>query len=195
MAYTHSPTARAVLRSLVPVICPPEAHALADAIVDHMALTIGASPALIQRALAAGLLSYDLAALPFFGRRAQHLSPERAERYYGAWERGPTPLNTQFAHALNQLMSLSCYEQPELCERVGFRPAPWIDEVARKRLTVFRDDVRRQEAQVLAPDPLRPGVDVRSMATGVGPAGFAGGRGGPGGNDVRALRARLGRAG
>jgi hypothetical protein len=33
--------------------------------------------------------------------------------------------------------------------------------VRRKRLTVHRDDVRRQEAQVLAPDPLRPGVQVR----------------------------------
>ena len=31
-----------VLRSLVPVICPPEAAPLADAIVEHMALTLGA---------------------------------------------------------------------------------------------------------------------------------------------------------
>ena len=44
-AYRHSSTARAVLRSLVPVICPPEAALLGDAIVEHMALTLGASPA------------------------------------------------------------------------------------------------------------------------------------------------------
>ena len=39
-----------VLRSLVPVICPPEAAPLADAIVDHMALTLGASGALLGKA-------------------------------------------------------------------------------------------------------------------------------------------------
>lgn len=158
--YRHSPTGAAVLHSLVPVICPPEAHGLADAIVDHMALTIGASPPLVRKALGAGLLTYDLGAIPFHGRRAHKLSPERAEKYFASWEHGPTPLHVQFAHALNQLMSLSCYEQPEILESLGYLPEPWIAEVRTKRLTVYRDDVRRQEAQILAPDPLRPGVRV-----------------------------------
>lgn len=157
---TLSPTSHAVLCSLVPVICPPEAHALADAIVDHMALTIGASPPLLRRALAAGLLTYDLGALPLYRRRAQRLTGDAAERYFSSWEHGITPLHVQFARAVNQLMSLSCYEQPAILERLGYRPGPWIEEVTRKRLTVYRDDVRRQEAQVLAPDPLRPGVHV-----------------------------------
>jgi hypothetical protein len=159
--YRHSPTAEAVLRSLVPVICPPEAHHLAGAIVAHLALTLGASPPLVRAGLAAGLVAYDLGAVPRHGRRARHLSSEAAERYYAAWEHGPTPLHVQLARALNQLLSLSCYEQPEMMERVGYRPGPWIEEVRRKRLTVFADDVRRQEAQVTAPDPLRPGVRVR----------------------------------
>jgi hypothetical protein len=159
--YRHSRTARAVLRSLVPVICPPEAHALADAIVAHLALTLGASPPLVRAGFAAGLVAYDLGALPRHGRRARHLSPEAAERYYASWERGSTPLQVQLARAINQLMSLSCYEQPEMMERVGYRPGPWIEEVRRKRLAVYAGDVRRQEAQVLAPDPLRPGASVR----------------------------------
>lgn len=162
--YRHSETARAVLRSLVPVICPPEAHALADAIVDHMALTLGVSPPLIRRGFAAGLATYDAGALPRYLRRARHLAPEAAERYYASWEHGPTPLHVQLARALNQLMSLSCYEQPAMMERVGYRPGPWIDEVRRRRLTVYAADVRRQEAQVLAPDPLRPGVQVHAPA-------------------------------
>ena len=58
-------------------------------------------------------------------------------------------------------MSLSCYEQPEMMERLGYRPAPWIAEVTQRRLTVYRDDVQRQDAQILAPDPLRPGVRVK----------------------------------
>ncbi len=149
-------TMRAVLKSLVPVICPPEAAPLADAIVDHMGLTIGALPLLVSRGLAAGLHTYDLGALPRYFKRAQALSPEKAEAYYASWEHGITPLHVQFAKALNQLMSLACYEQPEMMERVGYRPGPWIEQVTKKRLTVFADDVKKQDAQILAPDPLRP---------------------------------------
>ena len=50
-----------------------------------------------------------------------------------------------------------------MMERVGYRVALWIDKVTQKRLTVFRDDVHKQEAQILAPDPLRSGVDVRAL--------------------------------
>ena len=53
-------------------------------------------------------------------------------------------------------MSLACYEQPEMMKAVGFEPEPWIAEVTKKRLTVYADDVRKQEEQILAPDPLRP---------------------------------------
>lgn len=151
-----TPTMRAVLKSLVPVICPPEAAHLADAIVDHMALTIGALPSLMAKGLAAGLHTYDVGALPRYGRRAQALSPEKAEAYYASWEHGITPLHVQFAKAINQLMSLACYEQPEMMDRCNYRPGPWIEQVTKKRLTVYADDVRKQDAQILAPDPLRP---------------------------------------
>ena len=164
MTYQHSRTGRAVLRSLVPVICPPEAQAIADAIVDHMALTIDASPALLQKGLAAGFVTYDLGALLRYGRRAHRLEGAKAERYYASWEHGPTPIHVQFARGINQLMSLSCYEMPEMMERVGYRPAPFIAEVTQRRLTVYRDDVRKQEAQILAPDPLRPGVRIAKRA-------------------------------
>ena len=167
MSYVHSPTGRAVLRSLVPVICPPEAHALADDIVDHMALTLGASPAIIGRGFAAGLVTYDLGALPRFARRAHRLDGRRAEQYYVSWDHGPTPLHRQLARAINQLMSLSCYEMPQMMERVGYRPASWMDEVTKRRLSVYRDDIRKQEAQVLAPDPLRPGVRIAKRVRGV----------------------------
>jgi hypothetical protein len=159
-AYRHSTTSRAVLRALVPVICPPEAAALGDAIVEHMALTLAASPAMLQRGFAAGLVAYDLGALPRHGRRARALRGDRAERYFASWEHGPIALQVQLARGINQLMSLSCYEQPEMMERLGYRPAPWIAEVTARRLRQYGDDARRQEAQILAPDPLRPGVRV-----------------------------------
>ena len=139
-----------VLRSLVPVICPPEAAPLADAIVEHMALTLGASGQFVGKAFDAGLVAYELGAIARFGRRAHALTGERAERYYRYWENSP------FGRAINQLMSLACYEQPEMMRAVGYEPAPWIAEVTKKRLTVYADDVKRQDAQILAPDPLRP---------------------------------------
>lgn len=160
MTYRHSATGRAVLRSLVPVICPPEAHVIGDAIIDHLALTLDASPVMLQKGFAAGLVTYDLGALPFYRRRARSLTGDAAERYYASWEHGPTPLHVQFARAINQLMSLSCYEMPAMMERVGYRPGPWIEEVTQRRLTVYRDDIRKQDAQIIAPDPLRPGVRV-----------------------------------
>lgn len=159
--YRHSSTARAVLRSLVPVICPPEAARLGDAIIDHMALTLAAGPAALARGFAAGLVTYDLGAVPRYARRARSLTGDRAGRYYAWWSHGPTPLHRQLARGINQLMSMSCYEQPEMMARLGYRPAPWIAEVTERRLTVFRDDVRRQTEQILAPDPLRPGVRIK----------------------------------
>lgn len=160
--YRHSETGRAVLRSLVPVICPANAIEHTEAIVDHVALTLGAAPPMLRRGFGAGLATYDLGALPRYRRRARTLSGDQAERYFASWEHGPTPLHTQFARALNQLMSLACYEQPAMMDRIGYRVGPWMEEVTRKRLTVFATDVRKQAVQILAPDPLRPGVDVRN---------------------------------
>ena len=156
MSYRHSDTTRAVLRSLVPVICPPEAEPLADAIVDHMELTFGAVPPLVARGFATGLVAYDVGALPRYFRRARALTGERAERYYRSWEHGLTPMHVQLARAVNQLMSLACYEQPEMMEAVGYRVAPWIEEVRGKRLRVFAGEIAEQERKILAPDPLRP---------------------------------------
>ncbi len=162
-AYEHTTLGRKVLISLVPVICPPQFVHLADAIVDHMALTLGASPAILRTGFGAGLLTYDLGALPFHRRRAHKLTGDAAERYYASWEHGPTPVHVQFARALNQLMSLSCYEQPEAAEAVGYRVGPWIEEVRHKRLTVFKDDASKQAQQVLAPDPLRPAFRMDAL--------------------------------
>jgi hypothetical protein len=53
-------------------------------------------------------------------------------------------------------MSLSCYEQPAMMEAVGYRVGPWIAQVTKQRLRVFADDIRTRDAQILAPDPLRP---------------------------------------
>jgi hypothetical protein len=155
-----------VLRSLVPVICPPEAADLADDIVEHVALTIDASGSILRRAFDAGLAAYDVGALPRYLRRAHNLSPEQAEKYYTSWEHGITPMHRELAKALNQLISMSCYSQPKMMEAAGvdYHPAPWIAEVTKKRLTVFADDIKKQDDRILAPDPLRPAVRKKEVA-------------------------------
>jgi hypothetical protein len=162
-SYRLGRTARAVLRSLVPVVCPPEAAPLTAAILDHAELTLGALPPTARRALALGLAAYDAAAVARFGRRARRLAPRDADAYFAAWERLPTPVPGLITRAAKQLLCLACYEQPAMMERVGYRPAPWIAEVSRQRLADHGLAAERQAAAVLAPDPLRPGVDVRAL--------------------------------
>jgi hypothetical protein len=147
---------RRVLRGLVPVICPPEALPLTSAIVEHVVLTTSAMPPLLRRAFVTGLATYDLGSLPRFRARSHKLTGDAAERYYTSWLHGVTPVHHQFARLLNQLISMSCYEQPEMLAAIGVRIEPWIEEVKKKRLTVYADDIKKQEAQILAPDPLRP---------------------------------------
>ena len=156
MTYRHSESTRRVLRSLVPVICPPEAEAIADAIVDHMALTIGVAPSLVQKAFALGAATYDVGALPHYRKRAHKLTGDAADAYYESWVHGPTPVHKQYATIVNQLMSLSCYEQPLMMEAIGFRLAPYVEEKKKHRLAVFGDEIKKREIDILAPDPLRP---------------------------------------
>ncbi len=159
-----STTGRKVALSLVPVICPPEYVHFANEIVAGFELTIGASPQVLRTGVSAGFAAYDLGALPRYRKRAHKLSGDDAEAYFASWEHGITPFHVQFARALNQLISLGCYDVPEVLEKIGYRPGPWIEEVTRKRLTVYAADVRKQEIQILAPDPLRPGVRVNSVS-------------------------------
>jgi hypothetical protein len=151
-------TARAVLRSLVPVICPADAVPLADALVDHVALTLGASPTGLQAGFVAGLHAYDAGAIVRYLRPARALAGARAERYYQSWEHAALLPQRRLAQAFNQLLSLACYEHPTMAEQVGFRPAAWIDKVKRRRLVVHAADIDAHARSLVAPDPLRPPI-------------------------------------
>jgi hypothetical protein len=151
-------TARAVLRSLVPVVCPPEASTLANAISEHVLLGIDSMPSALRHGFFAGLVTYDLGALPRHRKRARALTGAAAEAYFASWERSRMPLFAELAHTLNRVLSLSCYEQPEMAAAIGFHPAAWIDRARTRRLAVYSDDIRKQAEQILAADPLRPSV-------------------------------------
>jgi hypothetical protein len=62
-------------------------------------------------------------------------------------------------------------------ERLGYTPQQWIDHVKRRRLTVYADDVRKADAAILAPDPLRPPVRKAPPASEAKPTSVPIGRG------------------
>jgi len=168
-AYRHPAAVRRLLDSLVGVVCPPEVVelGLGPDLVDHVELTMSALPVRFRQALVAGLLTYDLSALAWWrarGRRAHALPPELAERWYERWHHGWTPVERELARGVAQLLKMACYEHPTMQERLGYRPAAWIDQVSRRRLTVYGDEIRAAAAAVTAPDPLRP--PVKRAATG-----------------------------
>ncbi len=169
MSYQHRPLIRRVLASLVPVVCPPDARelGLTDAIVDHVELMMGALPGPFRHGLVLGITTYDVTAvgwLPGRGRRAHRLSPELAERWFARWEHGVTPIERELAKGVGQLLKLACYEQPAMQARIGYTPTAWIDQVKRRRLEVYGDDVRKAEAAVIVPDPLRPPIKKQERA-------------------------------
>jgi hypothetical protein len=163
MSFQFNSTSRAVLRSLVQVIAPAKYQHLASDIIDHVQSTLAPSGPVLHAAFELGLRTYDLGALPLYRKRAQNLVGDAADHYFEKWEHGPGPC-FQLARGLNQLMSLATYEQPFVKHQIGYEVEAWIEQVKRKRLTVFRDEIRQQDAQIIAPDPLRPGVRVTSAA-------------------------------
>lgn len=165
-AFPHPPYVRKVLRALVPVVCPPAVVELGieDAVVDHVGATMTTIPPVLLRGLYAGLRAYDLGArihFPARGRRAIQLDGEVADGYFHSWLHGPTLLHRQLATRVMQMMVLAYYEQPAVLDRLGYTPGAWIDEVTRRRLKVYGDDVARAAARITAPDPLRPGAGVK----------------------------------
>lgn len=160
--FAHPAHVRRTLRALVPVICPPEVAELGieDDVVEHVGGTMQTVPPLLLRGLYLGLGVYDLGARIFpaaRGKRAHQLTGEVADAYFSSWLHGPTLIHRQLATRVMQMMALSYYEQPAVMARLGYTPGAWIDEVTRRRLKVYGDDVARAASRVTMPDPLRPG--------------------------------------
>jgi hypothetical protein len=157
--YKHPRHVRLVLESLVPVLCPPEATelGLAGKIVDHAEQTMGVLPSLFRAGLLAGLTTYDQSARLWptaRGKAAHDLPLHLRSRWYLRWLGGMTPVQREFAKAVKQVIVLAHYEQPEIQERIGYKPQQWIDQVKKRRLEVYTDDIARHEASITAPDPL-----------------------------------------
>lgn len=165
--YRHPGPVRDLLGTLAVVVCPPQAIELGllDDIVEHVELSMRASPAGVRVALLAGLSGYELASMVWpghWGKRASKLSEEQAEAYFAAWYHSPLAPQHEFAKGVKSLIALACYEQPAMMEAIGYTPAAWIDKSIKYRLDTYSDAIAKRERDILAPDPL-PNVQPKAQ--------------------------------
>ncbi len=169
-AYAHSPRNRRLLRSLVPVVCPPEVERLGvvDAVVDHVGLSMRAFPTPLRRALVLGLTTYDLGAAAWpraRGKTASRLPRHRAADWYALWWRSPLLPQRELVKAVKALMAIAYYEQPAVQAELGYAPQAWIDRVKVKRLDVYGEAIRKHDRSLIEPDPLPSSLAARRAAT------------------------------
>lgn len=168
--YSHSPRIRRLLRSLVPIVCPPEVERLGvvDAVVDHVGLSMRAFPAPLRRALLLGLTTYDLSAAAWpraRGKTASKLPRHRAAGWYAFWWRSPLLPQRELAKAIKMVMAIGYYEQPAVQAELGYAPQAWIDQVKGRRLEVYSEAIRKHDRSLIEPDPLPSSLAARRAAT------------------------------
>jgi hypothetical protein len=130
---------------------------LLDDIVEHVELSMRASPAGVRVALLAGLSGYELASIAWpghWGKRASKLPPELAASYFVSWYHSPLMPQHEFAKGIKGLLCLACYEQPAMMESIGYTPDAWIDKSKKYRLKTYSAAIAQREKEILAPDPL-----------------------------------------
>lgn len=167
--YQHGTAVRRVIHHLIGVVCPPQAEQLGivDDIANHMGEMMAALPTVIRHGMVAGIITYDLGAIAFAptrGRRAHQLNLADGTGYFETWLHGPTPIHKQLGKAFMQLLNLGYYEHPKVQAAIGYTPAAWIEQVTKRRLTMFHDVIAKREVEIIAADPLRPGVNLTRSA-------------------------------
>ena len=141
------------------LVCPPEGRARIRDVLAEFELLVGALPPGSRRALAAAFLAFDRGARLYprsRGRRFTGLGDGAADAYLAALLARPGPAGNA-ARKLKSLVAMCYYELAEVKEELGYRPAPYIAEVSRRRLDSYGAEIRAGEALGLAPDPPRAG--------------------------------------
>lgn len=148
---------RRALAGLARVACPPDVDelGLADAIVDHVELSLTALPALFRQGLLAGLATYENGARALHrGRPASALDGDAALAWFQRWRRSSLLPMREWVKGAKGLLCMAYYEMPAAKQKIGYTPDAWIEKVKRKRLAVWGDEIRKQEQALIEPDPL-----------------------------------------
>ena len=165
-----SPRARRIFAALAPIVCGADVEGLAltASILEHVERTIGSFPAALRAAILVGLDVFELsvaARRSSRGRRFSQLPREAAIRHFESWWSSRFAAVRELANLLKAPLALAYYEQPPIRDRLGYDPDHWIAEAAQRRLAMWSPEIRRHEAELLAPDPLvSPSVVIRSVS-------------------------------
>lgn len=165
--YRHSAFIRRALRGFISVACPPGAKdmGIVDDVIDQVELSFRSLPPMIRSGLVAGLMTYELAAVPFhFGKRASQLSFDAHSRYFNNWRKSRIPVRSEFLKGLKGLLCMAYYEQQPVKEQIDYLPERWIEKKTRYRLQVYREQINAHERALIEPDPLptRAELDARA---------------------------------
>lgn len=150
---------RATVGALARAVCdPPDdvAPATYERLADDVERFLGSLPAAARLGLVGALWAFEASAALVPSSRLRtysRLSPRRAAAHFGrCWEsRALHPL----AKILKMVVAFAWFELPEVKAAMGYHPERWIAEASRRRLAAWATEVRRGEAAVLEPDPLR----------------------------------------
>jgi hypothetical protein len=166
--YRHPRIVRRTLEAMALIACPPEIEelGLAEAVVDHMELSMRTLPGMVRTGLVTGITTFETAARVWpgnWGRPFSKLSRDKAHKYFVSWRTG-TGLQKQFIKGVKGLLCLGYYEMPAVKKQIDFQPEGWIEKVSKRRLKVYREDIEAHQARILAPDPLPPMSTLDELA-------------------------------
>lgn len=169
--YTMAPWTRRVMAALVPVICTdePRERGLVDGVLDHVELTMRSFPSFLRLMLIAGTLLFELFAIVLPSSRLRpfsRLPRDRQERYFKMFWDSRFQLFRQLAKGIKAPIALGYWDNPAVCEKMGYTPAAWIAEVKARRERDYAADIARHDELVVAPDPLVPAKDAGEKAVG-----------------------------
>jgi len=157
--FSLSKGARRTLAPLVRVVCTDEVETLGltDQVIDQVELTMRSIPSYLRLGLRVGRFFFEWGALVLpstFGRRFSSLSAEKQLTYFRQWWTNPLFILRQAVKGMKSLIALGYWDLPVVRDRLAYHPERWIAEVAARRLRDYGAEVQRQDAMVLAPDPL-----------------------------------------
>jgi choline dehydrogenase-like flavoprotein len=128
---------------------PPNAL---DGLKSQIGAHLAALPWHLRAVLVGGFLLFNQAARlrrSSFPRAFSALSPPAAEAYFQAMSQSGKTWQRDLTKFLRTLVLTNHYDLPEVRERVGYRPDPYIEEIARRRRRQYAKDIQAADDLVL----------------------------------------------
>lgn len=152
--------ARRTMRALASVVCTERVEELGigEAVVDQVELFLASIPGPMRAGIVAGIYAFEHSARVTpgaWGRTFSALSDDAQEAHFQRWYGSKLAAFHQVARALKMFLTFAYYEHPRVQAGMGYDPEAWIAEAAERRQARFGEQVRKVEAELLAPDPLR----------------------------------------